>query len=207
MIGAYGERVVRRERVVLEGGERIPAGPCIWVSWHGDHLTTLAFHRLQRPGPCLALVPPGLAGASMAGWLERAGVQSVELLPEDGSGNLQGALHPVARGLSTDQDAVIAVDGPTGPAHHVRPGALWLARLTGCPLLPAAVAARPALHMPRWDQHLVPLPGSRIAVAIGVPIYVAREATVDDALAAWIGRVLDGLTQRASALLDEARQV
>jgi lysophospholipid acyltransferase (LPLAT)-like uncharacterized protein len=66
---------------------------------------------------------------------------------------------------------VITPDGPTGPRHHFKPGALLLAQLSGRPLLPMAFAASRAWHF-GWDDFVLPWPGSRIAIAIGAPVHV-----------------------------------
>jgi lysophospholipid acyltransferase (LPLAT)-like uncharacterized protein len=74
---------------------------------------------------------------------------------------------------------VFAPDGPTGPRQQFKPGALVLAQLSGRPLLPMAYAASRAWRF-GWDRFVLPWPGSRIAIAIGAPVYVQRELALDD---------------------------
>ncbi len=66
---------------------------------------------------------------------------------------------------------VITPDGPTGPRFIFKPGALMLAQLSGRPLLPMAYAASRAWFF-GWDKFVLPRPFSRIAIAIGEPVYV-----------------------------------
>ena len=79
----------------------------------------------------------------------------------------------------------------------MRPGALWLARASGYPLIPMGFAARPALRWLRWDHQITPLPGSRIAVIIGSLIQIGRKQEINDSLRAELGAAIDRLTQRA----------
>jgi lysophospholipid acyltransferase (LPLAT)-like uncharacterized protein len=122
-------------------------------------------------------------------------------LPQDGSGNPAAALKHVARALREGRRVVIAVDGPRGPARRVRPGALWLARLSGCPIVPAATAARPAVLVPRWDRHVVPLPGARVAFAVAPAFHVARGTAIDDALCRRLGAAIDAAERLARELV------
>jgi lysophospholipid acyltransferase (LPLAT)-like uncharacterized protein len=74
---------------------------------------------------------------------------------------------------------VITPDGPTGPRFAFKPGALLLAQLSGRPLLPMAYAASRAWFF-GWDRFVLPWPFSRIAVAIGAPVYIDRAAALGD---------------------------
>ena len=66
-----------------------------------------------------------------------------------------------------------AVDGPKGPIHQVKPGAVYLAKKTGAPVLPLAASANPALTFNKaWDRYILPLPFCRGAVIYGDPIFL-----------------------------------
>jgi lysophospholipid acyltransferase (LPLAT)-like uncharacterized protein len=68
---------------------------------------------------------------------------------------------------------VITPDGPRGPRFKFKPGALLLAQMSGRPVLPMAYAASRAWLI-KWDKFVIPMPFSRIAIAIGPPCYVPR---------------------------------
>jgi len=68
---------------------------------------------------------------------------------------------------------VITPDGPRGPRFKFKPGAILLAQMSGRPMLPMAYAASRA-RLVKWDKFVIPLPFSRIVIAIGAPQYVAR---------------------------------
>jgi len=66
----------------------------------------------------------------------------------------------------------LAVDGPKGPIHEVKPGAVYLAKREKIPILPMTASARPCRILRKaWDHHLIPMPFSRGAVIIGDPVF------------------------------------
>ena len=97
------------------------------------------------------------------------------------------------------------MDGPRGPLRSVQPGAVWLASLTGSPVLPFHVEAQRYWSARSWDRTQVPRPFSRVAVAIGRPIDVpprASEATLE-ASRAQLEQALGNLAARTLRMLDE----
>jgi lysophospholipid acyltransferase (LPLAT)-like uncharacterized protein len=67
----------------------------------------------------------------------------------------------------------ITPDGPRGPPHQFKPGAILLAQMSGRPILPMAYAASRAWRI-KWDRFVIPKPFARIAIAIGPPRHVPR---------------------------------
>lgn len=68
----------------------------------------------------------------------------------------------------------ITPDGPRGPVHEFKPGAVMLAQLSGKPILPISVAASHTWRFRTWDQFELPLPFSRVMIAYGEPVRVPR---------------------------------
>jgi lysophospholipid acyltransferase (LPLAT)-like uncharacterized protein len=200
MIAGYGYSVTKNARVLWEGRENIPSGPTIWFTFHDTNLVALAMHDRVSPRRVQAFVPPGLVGLGMRGWFDGVGFESLPL-PAEGTGNPMAALKTMARGLSHDGDVVIAVDGPHGPARSVKPGAFWLGRLTGYPMLTVGFAAKPSIRFPRWDHHLVPLPGASIAVVFSEPVHVDRRQELDEPFLASMGGMIEAVTKRAREIL------
>jgi lysophospholipid acyltransferase (LPLAT)-like uncharacterized protein len=83
-------------------------------------------------------------------------------------------------------------DGPRGPLHEFKPGAIMLSQITGKPILPIAVAASPALRFRTWDAFELPLPFSRVAIVYGEPVKVGR-AIDSAALEQWQARMAESL--------------
>jgi lysophospholipid acyltransferase (LPLAT)-like uncharacterized protein len=94
---------------------------------------------------------------------------------------------------------VISPDGPLGPYRRAKPGALIVARESGIPLQPWAVAVRPALRLSgRWDRHIVPLPFCRLRVEEAAPIRVGPKERLRPLLEQ-LQAALDDVTARVDA--------
>lgn len=95
------------------------------------------------------------------------------------------------------------LDGPRGPAEIAQPGAVWLSKATGNPLIPFHAEAASSWQLKSWDRTQIPKPFSNVAMAIGAPLYVPRDAD-ETALEQWRGRLQESLAdcrQRALSLL------
>jgi lysophospholipid acyltransferase (LPLAT)-like uncharacterized protein len=68
------------------------------------------------------------------------------------------------------------LDGPRGPAEIAQPGAVWLSKATGNPLLPFHAEAASSWTLRSWDRTQLPKPFTTVAMAIREPIYVPRDA-------------------------------
>ena len=58
----------------------------------------------------------------------------------------------------------------------VQPGAVWLAKVTGHPIIPFHAEAARHWTMRSWDRTQIPKPFSRVVVAIGEPLSVLPDA-------------------------------
>lgn len=117
------------------------------------------------------------------------------------------ALITLTRLMRDGHGVAITVDGPRGPARRAQPGALWLARQTGHPILPFHIAASSAWHLGSWDHGLVPKPWSRVVMVVGEPFDVPRD-TDDQALEQRrldLEAALAGVEARALALASSER--
>jgi lysophospholipid acyltransferase (LPLAT)-like uncharacterized protein len=68
------------------------------------------------------------------------------------------------------------LDGPRGPAEVAQPGAVWLAKASGNPLMPFHAEAASSWTMNSWDRTQIPKPFTTMSMAIGEPLYVPRDA-------------------------------
>jgi len=92
----------------------------------------------------------------------------------------------------------ITPDGPRGPPWKFKPGAVLLAQLSGRPMIPLSYAASRAWKI-KWDRFVIPAPLSRIAIAVGEPVYVPKGLD-----AAALERVQLDMERRLRALFAEA---
>jgi lysophospholipid acyltransferase (LPLAT)-like uncharacterized protein len=196
LVGSYGLMVVDHADIQRIEDAPLPETPCIWVGWHSSVLVTLALHLRFRARPVTGFSPIGVAGESMAAWLD---VFKVEAVPINGTTFDGVMLRHLRRAVTAGRDVLIAADGPAGPRWRARPGALWLGSVARVPVVPVGIAATPAISLPRWDRHLVPFPGARLAMAVGAPMPEV-DARAPEATTA-LQSAIDSLTARARMAL------
>jgi len=91
-------------------------------------------------------------------------------------------------------------DGPKGPPRKVQPGTVYLARRSGCPVLPVGVACKLCKRLSSWDSHMLALPFAKAVIYFGDPLHVTAEED-DDAAAARIEIAINEAERRAWASL------
>jgi lysophospholipid acyltransferase (LPLAT)-like uncharacterized protein len=112
------------------------------------------------------------------------------------------------RDMQEGKPAAFTLDGPRGPARVAQPGAVWLAKATGNPILPFHMEAARHWTLGSWDATQIPKPFSDVTVAIGEPLWVAADATdpeVEEKRLELEAR-LRALEQRALTMLTESRR-
>jgi lysophospholipid acyltransferase (LPLAT)-like uncharacterized protein len=73
------------------------------------------------------------------------------------------------------------IDGPRGPARVAQPGAVWLSKATGNPVIPFHLEAARHWSLRSWDRTQIPKPFSRVVLVFGEPFTVPSDAD-DEAL-------------------------
>ncbi len=122
-------------------------------------------------------------------------------IPDHGG---EKSLRKMEDALSDSIAAGIAVDGPLGPFHVVKPGVIRLASKLGFYLLPVSVDSRRKTALKnRWDQMELPHLFTTVCLVIGEPVRVP--ATLDDAdTSRWSSRLaqaMESLDARAASLV------
>ncbi|MCM2312310.1 MAG: lysophospholipid acyltransferase family protein [Steroidobacteraceae bacterium] len=99
----------------------------------------------------------------------------------------------------------ITPDGPRGPVHEFKPGAVMLSQLTGKPILPISIAASHTWRFRTWDKFELPLPFSRVVIAYGEPVRLPRGLDAESLarMQAEMGRKLEELQEEARAALTQ----
>lgn len=96
----------------------------------------------------------------------------------------------------------IAVDGPLGPLHRVRPSLVRLASQLKLLVVPLSVAAQPKIVMRRrWDKMELPLPFSRVLFGVGKPFKVPPDVQPDE-IEAWMERIRKNI-EDADQMIDK----
>jgi lysophospholipid acyltransferase (LPLAT)-like uncharacterized protein len=162
-------RVEGLSHLQFEGSGRRP----IMAFWHGRVLTATYFFRNR--GICV-MISENFDGEWIARIIERFGYGTSR-----GSTSRSGqrALLQLKRRMEEGRPAGFAVDGPRGPVRKVQPGVVWLAKLTGNPVVPFHMEASQFWTLGSWDRTQIPKPFSTVSLAIGPPIDVAADATAE----------------------------
>lgn len=157
----------------LSGFEAWTRG-AVLVCWHGEIMLGAALLlRMGRTSECWAPIVPeyGQSGL-MTEFVHQLGLQPIDVPGYERPDERQAALERLMPRLRGGQSVFLAADGHRAPAHVVRHDPIWLAARAGVPLLPVALAARPALTLPTWDRKVIPLPYSRVAAVMGKPLFL-----------------------------------
>ncbi len=79
--------------------------------------------------------------------------------------------------------ACLTIDGPRGPRHKVKDGAVFLAHKAGAYLVPVRVRYHnPKIFHSAWDKFQVPKPFSRVSVYFGEPYLVESQSLDEESL-------------------------
>ena len=183
-----------------------PNAPTIHLCWHDQ--TALCgpyfIRRVHDPQNPLALMTSqSRDGELVTRCLRPFGLEIVRGSATRGGREALRALYRVVR--KRHASPLILPDGPQGPLHVVKPGAIVLSQMTGAPIVPYGFATRRAWTLGSWDRMRVAKPGAAIAVVSGPPIVVPRalEDSERDDLCESVGRSLRRLTRAAADRLPE----
>jgi len=177
---------------VIDGGRRP-----IMAFWHGRILPATIY--FKRRG-IVVITSENFDGEWIAGIIERFGYGTARGSTSRGAVK---ALVQLKRDMAAGRPAAFTLDGPRGPARVAQPGAIWLAKATGNPIIPFHIEADRYWTANSWDRTMVPKPWATVAIAIGEPMDV--DARGDDAAVEAGRRELESrlgaLEARARALL------
>ncbi|MCT8990206.1 lysophospholipid acyltransferase family protein [Chelativorans sp. SCAU2101] len=154
--------------------------PAIVAMWHGQHLLAPVMyprgHRIvalvsrSADAELNALVAEKLGFEIVRGSGGRAGAQRVE---KGGA----SALIQLKRTIDAGCNVAMIADIPHGKPREAGLGIVTLARLSGRPVLPVAIAtSRRKVLEQTWDKTTLHLPFGRSAIIIGKPIHVSADA-------------------------------
>jgi len=171
--------------------------PPIMAFWHGRILPATYYFRHRG---IVVITSENFDGEWIARIIERFGFGTAR-----GSSSRGGlkAMLKLVRDMEQGKPAGFTVDGPRGPARIAQPGAIWLARASGNPVLPFHIEASSHWTANSWDRTQIPKPFSTIALVIGEPLDVPADTTDEQLESARqeLERRLGALETRALAML------
>ncbi|MEW6733642.1 MAG: lysophospholipid acyltransferase family protein [Acidobacteriota bacterium] len=148
----------------------VPVGqPSIYTFWHNRILPATWF--FQDMG-IVVMTSQSFDGEIIARMIQYFGYgASRGSTSRGGSRSLREMAACMQAGFHTS----FTIDGPRGPVYVAKPGALQLAKLTGCPILPFCISTKGFWQLRSWDGFRIPKPFSPGLVNYGTPIYIARD--------------------------------
>jgi lysophospholipid acyltransferase (LPLAT)-like uncharacterized protein len=172
----------------------------IMAFWHGRILPATLYFRDRG---IIVITSEHFDGEWIARIIERFGYGTAR-----GSSSRGGlkAMLKLVRDMEAGKPTAFTLDGPRGPARVAQPGAVWLARASGNPVLPFHIESSAHWTAKSWDRTQVPRPFGDVAVAIGEPLYIPRAATAAE-LESYrqdLERRLGELERRTITMLDRA---
>jgi lysophospholipid acyltransferase (LPLAT)-like uncharacterized protein len=165
--------------------------------WHGRILPALYYFRGRG---IVVITSDNFDGEWMARLIDRFGYMTAR---GSTSRNAARAALRAKRRMEEGRPVGVTVDGPRGPARVAQPGAIWLAKVTGNPVLPFHLEASRHWTAPSWDGTQVPLPFSRVALVVGEPLWIPEDAdaTMLEAKRTELEGILGRLEVRAQELI------
>lgn len=143
-------------------------GNVLFAVWHR---ATFAMFSLYKDRKACILVSSDTRGRILGNCASRMGYKVVHVPVSDSGFESARSLSKMVTLIKEGHDAVIAVDGPTGPLFEVKQGIFFLSSKLNIPIIPVGIkAARSLVLFWRWDKYFIPLPFSKLVVRIGIPI-------------------------------------
>jgi lysophospholipid acyltransferase (LPLAT)-like uncharacterized protein len=212
MAAEYLRLVYKTSRQVTEPAdiyERvIPDLPVILAMWHGQHFMAPFIKRPHLPAKTLiSRHRDGEMNAIAAEWL---GIETIRGSGDHGNGFHRkggvGAYREMLDALAEGYSVALTADVPK-VARVAGPGIVRLARDSGRPIYPVAIASSRRFEFDNWDRSVMNLPFSRMAGVVGTPIRVAatRDEAVLEAARLDVEASLNAATARAYAIADGHR--
>jgi 3-deoxy-D-manno-octulosonic-acid transferase len=155
--------------------------PCVVTMWHGQFLL---LPLIKYPGFEADVMLARHGDAEILGYtLQRFGISLIRGAGAAGRGKDRGGSHAYRAAVQTLRDGrsvAMTADIPGGEARQAGLGVVMVARQSGRPILPMAIATSRYLAFNTWSRMTLNLPWSDLGFAIGDPVYVPRDASPED---------------------------
>lgn len=165
-VEVIGDRVIRNFVEDEEG--------FVVAFWHGSMLVPWYYLRSNKTA---AMVSPSKDGDLLTKVLSYWKYKVVR-----GSSTKSGkdALNEMIGLIQNNFLVTITPDGPTGPVHQFKPGAVITAQRTGCPLMLVGVGYKKKRIFNSWDEFELPELFSRVKLVVSDPIYIESELSREE---------------------------
>ncbi len=175
--------------------------PCVYAMWHEDQFCV---HGIPNRKKLNVLISNSMDGQIVARACEMMGYGLCR-----GSSNRKGAVSGTLKMISKlkeGENIAIMVDGPTGPLHKVKAGAIKLAREANVPIVPVHWYSTnwTFFTLPSWDKMTTPFGPCWLTNVYGEPIYT--DGKTDEEVAEELKQALFELNRITPDKYKEARK-
>jgi lysophospholipid acyltransferase (LPLAT)-like uncharacterized protein len=184
-------------RFEVEGREKldsiIASGKLpIWAFWHDRiFLSTYYF----RGRGIVVITSKSRDGEYIARFIQRFGFGAIRGSSSRGAAR---ALVEMRNAMRLGLETGFSVDGPKGPRYEAKHGPVYLAKLTGDPVLPFLFEARKYWTLNSWDRLQIPKPFTKALLIFSDPFTVGPDVDETELKnkASELQRSLDKLVER-----------
>ena len=166
----------RFNRVEIVGENNIKGiDSFILVSWHGkvlglmEHLKHKEYFALvsqSRDGDLIADIAKKFGYNFFRGSSNKGGKEAIKNIDDFFKKNSGAKI-------------IITPDGPTGPEHKVKPGALILSQNSDRPIIPMIVDVKSSWKFKNWHTFYLSKPFSKMRVVFGKPLYFNKNESIE----------------------------
>ncbi|MBO0765381.1 MAG: lysophospholipid acyltransferase family protein, partial [Hyphomicrobiaceae bacterium] len=210
-IGALVARYIRlvvtsssqNEEMIEQFQKHCHNHPALVAMWHGQFLL---LPLIKQPGYETDIMLARHRDAELMGAvLRHFGMQLIRGAGSGGRHRDRGgsyAFRAAVQALREGRSVGMTADVPgSGEARRVGLGVVMIARASGRPILPMAIATSRYLALNTWSRMTINLPWSRLGFAIGEAVHVPRDANPEDmeTYRLAVERSLNAATARAYA--------
>lgn len=179
--------------------------PCIYAMWHADQF---CIYGVPNKNKVSILISNSFDGDLVAYAVEGLGFKTVR-----GSAGKRGAIESslkMVELLEAGESVALMVDGPQGPLHSVKNGAVRLAKMSGAPIVPMGWYCPQwnFINLPSWDKMTAPIGETKIVNLYGEPIYVPKDLPQDKEveIRRQLKDALDDIHKRLPEVYKEAKK-
>ena len=173
----YATAKVRRDPLDTDA-KLFSQHPQIFAMWHGQ-AGMLPKIKPKRHADIAVIVARHHDGEVLVNALQRFGMRVIR---GSGAGTRRRerggayALRAALRALKEGATFAMTADVPPGPARVSGMGIVMLAKMSGRPIVPCAMATSRFIALNTWSAFTINLPFSKLGIVVGDPIWVPADA-------------------------------
>lgn len=167
-------RIAEQDQIAYERkqGREVKGTPIVLCLWH-DELFPLIY--LQNDLDIVCIVSESKDGAILEKLMRKLGLRTAS--GSSRRGGLKALLQAAKMMKDGTVHGCITVDGPMGPRHKAKDGALLLAQKAHAKIVPVRLDMKKSFKFRSWDRFQIPLPFSEVRVIFGEGFFVTEELT------------------------------